>query len=501
MKHSKIDFKDVQGLVRYGYGRLPESCFLLLEIISPRAARDWLKTLDVADAEELSTPPDFALQVAFTHSGLRKIGLSSEIADQFSQEFKTGIYEESRSKRLGDVGENAPREWQWGGDSDNTPHLMLMLYSVKGGLEARKNATVDGLSSAGLALRGCLTSADFGGVEPFGFKDGISQPTVDWDGKRKLDGRDELEYGNLVALGEFLLGHRNEYGKYTDRPLLDLANDPRGILAEAEDKPGKKDFAFNGTYLVFRQLQQHVGRFWKFLDDQVGGDPSERQRLAELMVGRKVGGEALAVKSSSPIPGVDSDQRDANQFTFSSDPDGTCCPFGAHVRRANPRNADLPDGTRGLLSKLIRTLGFGGKGFRGDLISSVRFHRILRRGVEYGEPLRVNNAIKNGGNEIGERGLHFICLNANISRQFEFIQGAWLSSTKFDGMTEESDPIIGNREAVSECPFTNSFSIPQEAGLRRRISGIPAFITVRGGSYFFLPGIRALRYLSSLETD
>jgi deferrochelatase/peroxidase EfeB len=95
-----------------------------------------------------------------------------------------------------------------------------------------------------------------------------------------------------------------------------------------------------------------------------------------------------------------------------------------------------------------------------------------------------------------ERGLHFIALNANIERQFEFVQNAWMARTKFDGLTEESDPLLGNREPVEGCPFTNTFSIPQQGKVRKRLMEMPQFITVRGGAYFFLPGIRALRYLS-----
>jgi deferrochelatase/peroxidase EfeB len=94
-----------------------------------------------------------------------------------------------------------------------------------------------------------------------------------------------------------------------------------------------------------------------------------------------------------------------------------------------------------------------------------------------------------------ERGLHFVALNANIERQFEFVQNAWIAGTKFDGLTEESDPLLGNREPVEGDPFTNSFSIPQAGKVRRRILEMPQFTTVRGGAYFFLPGIRALRYL------
>ena len=152
--------------------------------------------------------------------------------------------------------------------------------------------------------------------------------------------------------------------------------------------------------------------------------------------------------------------------------------------------------TRSWLARLITLLGFGPRGFRDDLMSSVRFHRILRRGREFGPGLSPEDALAPAPPNEPERGLHFICLNANISRQFEFLQNAWIMSTKFSGLSGESDPLVGNRERVEGCPATDEFVMPQDGGPCRRVSGIPQFVTVRGGEYFFLPGLRALRYFA-----
>ena len=85
---------------------------------------------------------------------------------------------------------------------------------------------------------------------------------------------------------------------------------------------------------------------------------------------------------------------------------------------------------------------------------------------------------------------------ANISRQFEFLQNAWIANTKFSGVTGESDPLLGNRESLPGCPVTGNFTMPGDGTLRRRVSGLPQFVTVRGGAYFFLPSLRALRYFA-----
>lgn len=500
MQPAAIDYSDVQGLARFGYNALPEACFFLLKIENPAAARSWLVGAPVATAVVLDHPPATALQVAFTCEGLRELSVAEDVIKQFSAEFISGMAgEDSRSRRLGDVAASAPARWQWGGPG-NIPHVLVMLYAQKGRLEDFKRAVKGELWDAAFRELHCLPTSDLGGVEPFGFADGISQPKIDWDRNRKLTGGDQLEYGNLVMLGEFLLGYPNEYGKYTDRPLADLKDERAAQLLPAEDDPRKWDVARNGTYLVFRHLRQDVRGFWQFVDRMAHSNPQQRLELAEAMVGRRKSGEPLIAATGEEIAGVGPDSNDIrrNQFTYESDVAGVKCPFGAHVRRANPRNADLPYGTRGLLSRLVRTLGFGARGIRDDLIASTRLHRILRRGREYGPGLPLEQAVEAAQPDDPERGLNFICLNANIERQFEFVQNAWIMGTKFDGLTEESDPLLGNREPLPGCPVTNTFSLPQEDGVRRRITGMPQFVTVRGGAYFFMPGIRALRYFAAV---
>jgi deferrochelatase/peroxidase EfeB len=130
-------------------------------------------------------------------------------------------------------------------------------------------------------------------------------------------------------------------------------------------------------------------------------------------------------------------------------------------------------------------------------MSSVRYHRILRRGREYGPTLSPLDALQPAPADDPARGLHFICLNANILRQFEFLQNAWMASTKFSAMTGESDPLLGNREPIWGCPVTSDFNMPQEGGLRQRMAGLEQFVTVRGGAYFFLPSLRALRFFAN----
>lgn len=498
MSISAVDYNDVQGLARFGYARLTEACFLLLNVRNASAARSWLAAAPVTTAVQLAQAPQTALQLAFTRDGLQALGVPGNVLAGFSAEFLSGMAaNESRSRRLGDVGASSPQYWQWGG-SGKVPHLVVMLYAqpsqLKGWTETIQGAKWD----AAFEVLDCLPTSNLFGVEPFGFADGVSQPALDWERQRTPHGDSiEVEYGNLLTLGEFLLGYPNEYGQYTDRPLLAAAEPSSSVLPFAEDVPDKRDLGRNGTYLVFRQLQQDVRGFWRFLDKQTSSSPQARQRLGESMVGRRMNGDPLLPVSTGPIPGIDPKSAAQNQFTYDSDSTGTRCPFGAHIRRANPRNADLPPGSEGLLARFLHILGFGSKKLRDDVMASTRFHRLLRRGREYGPALSPEDAVA-GAPDTAEHGIHFICIAANISRQFEFVQNAWVMSTKFNAMTEESDPLLGNREAVPGCPFTNTFSIPQTTGPRTRIMDMLQFVTVRGGAYFFLPSLKALRYLATV---
>ena len=488
-----LDYDDVQGLVRFGFGSMRQAYFYLVRVKDAAAARAWLAAAHVTTARTLNPPPSTALQVAFTAEGLRALGVPSEVIDGFAPEFCSGLAgDESRSRRLGDIGPNDPRQWRWGGPN-RVPHLAIMMYGKDGQME-QCEAEFKGPSwDVAFEVLDRLTTSDLDDVEPFGFADGLSQPTIDWEGKRKISG-DQLVYSNVVALGEFLLGYSNEYNEYTDRPLLEPASRGASELLAALDQPQKKDLGRNGTYLVIRQLAQDVRGFWRYMDHAAGSNPEQRTRIAETMLGRALDGKPLMALQDKPIDGVGKDEKDRwyNQFTFDTDPDGVRCPLGAHARRANPRNADFANPVKGRISQLIHTLGFGRRGLRDDLMSPTRFHRLLRRGREYGPGLSPEDALKPAPPDEPERGLHFFCLNSNIARQFEFVQGAWMMTTKFNGLSEESDPLLGNREAA------NTFSQPRENSLRHCYNGLPQFVTVRGGAYFFLPSIRALKYFATV---
>jgi deferrochelatase/peroxidase EfeB len=81
-----------------------------------------------------------------------------------------------------------------------------------------------------------------------------------------------------------------------------------------------------------------------------------------------------------------------------------------------------------------------------------------------------------------------MCVNASIGRQFEFLQRTWVNNPKFNGLYADRDPLIGTQPG-------STFTAPGRP-VRTRVNNLPAFVTVKGGAYFFLPGVRATRYLA-----
>jgi len=460
---------DIQALVHRGFASLTGACYLLLRIENPALAKPWLRTLDItslakARAQRLSQ----VCQIAFTAAGLRALGTKVTPEAGFDPEFIDGIAgDERRSYRLGDEGANAPAHWYWG-VGEREPHILLLLLAADTAIDGLAQDTRSAAMAAGCAIISGNTSTTSTplGREPFGFTDGVSQPDFDWAGTLTPGGARDRDYRNLIAMGELLLGYPNEYGFIGDYPK--------------DEKVGR-----NGSYLVYRQLVQDVAGFWQWVAREAGDGAIT---LAERMVGRELDGAPLPGLKSAKIMGTD-DPR--NAFKFADDPDGRICPIGAHIRRVNPRSGDDPQGRHGFIRDLISSVGFSGTAMH-DAVASARFHRVLRRSRPYG-PLIAPQAAMQGAGGDQEIGLHFICFNANLARQFEFVQGAWAASAKFAGLAAEQDPLLGNRLPLANgAQPTDAFSYADDAACPRAIAGLPRFVTVRGGAYLFLPGLRGL---------
>ena len=466
---------DVQGFVVSGYGRMHQARYLLLEVGDPNAARRWVG--DLAERVTTSERPEVrrCVNVAFTSHGCLALGVSTRELSTFSPPFQEGMTSEHRRRILGDVDASDPHHWEWGGvagEGSHVPadrvHVMLLLFArdaeAMEEVEAEETARLRAGGALEVVVRmapeplpGRLSVGKFG-VEHFGFADGMSQPVVKGSGQEADLGGDDARR-TVIETGEFVFGYANGYGELTPWPRLMV---PGG----AGD-----DFGRNGTYLVVRHLAQDVARFWAFLRDSTrvadgAPDQAEMERLGAKMVGRWPSGAPLVRAQHRDDPDLGTD----NSFGYAAvDPYGQQCPIGAHIRRSNPRDALGSDADKAL--------------------ELANLHRIMRRGRVYGPGL--DDVL--GGDDGRDRGLLFMCVNANIERQFEFVQHSWCNNPKFDGLYDEQDPLLATP------PPEGGHLTVQDVPVRRRIRGMPSFVTVRGGGYFFLPGIRALRALAALE--
>ncbi len=461
-----LDLDDIQGLFARGYGQLRAARFTLFAADDQAAAGGLLSWLLPRVTTAGAFSGDAAWQVAYTAAGLRRLGLPQATVGRFSAEFVAGMAEPNRSRFLGDVEESAPSHWAWGGPQSPPIDGMVLLYAAhQAALQRLQTELCGQLDALGVHCVAELDTLDLLGTEPFGFRDGISQPVVDGLPKAAAAER-------VVPAGEFVLGYPNAYQQRTDPLLLPPSEDPGRLLPPAPDGSGNADLGRNGSYLVVRQLAQDVEGFRRFTADATrrpDGSANEEDRvaLAAKMVGRWPSGAPLVKAPDRDDPRLGTD----NDFGYHHpDPLGLACPLGAHVRRVNPRDSlDPRPGTDASLDVNDR-------------------HRLLRRGRSYG-PGSTDGA--DSGN--GETGLHFMCLAGNLSRQFEFVQHSWLNNPTFRGLYDDTDPIVGGRHSSGGGTFT-----APARPVRRRYRDLPQFVRTRGGGYFFLPGIAALRYLAQL---
>ena len=465
------DLPDIQGLVTNGYGKLICSRFVFLRIQQPEQASAWLgRLLPHITTSERRLPnsprPTFAMNIAFTYAGVQTLGLPNDPLTMFPREFQEGMASGERPRVLGDTGDSDPSLWDMGGpEPHNAPfHLLLLCYAVNDAVLNAKYAEWKADFEPGGVEP--VYEQDTGRIsekEPFGFRDGVSQPLLEGSPGKFTPGE------TPIHAGEFLLSYRNGYDTITPAPLISQDMDPNNVLPPSVLAPASKDFGRNGSFLIFRKLGQDVKGFWEYLDAQtklLGMESTKAnvEWLGAKVVGRWKSGAPLVQAPTQDDPALAT----SNDFEFmQTDPDVLACPIGAHIRRANPCDSLQPNPGK---SRIISNR-----------------HRLIRRGRHYEDHRKPGETWEASGIE---HGLCFIALNADIQRQFEFLQQTWLLSEKFNGLYDEKDVLLGDNDG------SGRMSLPGES-VRQRLCGVPRFVRVRGGGYFFLPGMRALRFLAA----
>ncbi len=510
-----IEADDIQTIVFGGLKRFRHSAALAISFDGQNAKPSaWLAKQypDLIFGNRLPETKEGRV-VAFTATGLSKLGMSQDVLSSFPPVFQSGMTASHRGRILGDLGKSHPDHWEWGGTQNPVDAILLVYANSPEALASALQEDQHRLANHGLPPAHQIDMQDLpapGKVlkEPFGFVDGISQPIIRGTSRDRLN----INPMHIVEPGEIVLGYPDNRGYVPPTPRVSASNDPGRVLHQI--KPGGKtkkinsfdigglpsmDFGRNGTYLVVRQLWQDVDGFEQFLDNaalqlngannDVAPDAYAREWVAAKMVGRWRNGSPLVVYpyrdlNNSHLPGaimyeampgtteispakereLEATKADfENNFLYGTgDPQGLRCPYGSHIRRAFPRESQRPNSD--------------------DEVSIVNRHRILRVGRPY------------ENKQTQEQGLMFMCLNADIERQFEFIQQTWLKSKTFHGLDYEVDPLMGDDDETENGE--KRFTIPTPQG-PKVITGLKNFVKVVGGGYFFMPSRRAIRYLAN----
>jgi Dyp-type peroxidase family len=368
---------------------------------------------------------------------LKALGVPQPSIESLAPEFQRGMAARA-VQVLKDIGESSPEHWE---KPFGTPDLHVILTAL-----APDRARLDALLARGRAAYERLPGIKAvwrqdcyalpSEKEHFGFRDGIGQPDIEGSG---------IPPSNPllppIKAGEFVLGYPDETG--------------------AVQVSVPEVLAKNGTYVGIRKLQQRVGAFRQFLKAN-STNTAEEERLAAKMMGRWPSGAPLALSPDKDDPELGADPKRHNAFLYKDDdPRGFKTPIESHLRRCNPRDAEV--------------------------IGVPRLHRVFRRGTVYGPPL-PEGVLEDDG---VERGFLFGFICANPARQFEFVQGQWVNDGEFAGSGSAKDPVVGVGE--------DSFTIPQRP-IRRCLHGLPRFVVTRGGEYGFMPSLSALKWLADLDT-
>ena len=426
--------------------------------------------------------------VAFTFAGLTKLDVDPDTLATFPQAFRDGMA--ARATILGDKGDAAPEKWDGYLGSLQIDGVMWLNFRLssrcaddilaeyekrldqakavfpsawfppcpapkmrRGGAEEEGSKPADD-DGAPKQIDGAeVLHVEFGmanyaqegegkpfRVEHFGYRDGVSQPYANLDlNPPPPGGGTPKDNGSWapVAPGEILLGQLDEDGR-------------------VQQLPANEALRTNGSYMALRKLEQDVVGFRSFLKRH---QQESQPPLGPQMVGRWPDGSPLVKFPEGPEHGPG---RGINDFRYQrDDPFGRRCPIGAHIRRANPRDTNHRD--------------------------QARRHRLFRRGISYGGPLLPADFI----DEECPRGLLFVSMQARLDRQFEFVLTSWLGRGELEGQAgAKLDPLLGDHSGRLEDAFqpTDSFG---------PVTGLPRFVTMRGGEYFFIPSVSALAGLSN----
>ncbi|KAF8143462.1 dye-decolorizing peroxidase precursor [Mycena galopus ATCC 62051] len=394
----------------------------------------------------VDTQPITAVNVAFSNTGLLALGVTDDLGDP---DFVAGQFAANETSTIGDN----PSTWD-PAFAGNSIHGVFLLASDTVGNIDTELANIQSILGTSItelySLQGAARPGDEEGHEHFGFMDGISQPAVNGFTNPVLPGQ---------TAGIFLLGE---------------ASDPVTTTA-------RTSWAKDGSFLVFRQLEQLVPEFNKFLADnpldvEELGPEAGSELLGARMVGRWKSGAPIFLTPTADDPVLAADPNRNNNFTYVINGNGTenhfnqtNCPFGAHIRKVHPR---------------------------GDLDPSVEnSHFIIRSSIPYGEEVTAAETASNTTSV--DRGLAFVSYQSNIFNGFVFLQSIWINAigyAHYPSRTVGVDPIIGTLGGgPKNISGLDPLSFPPDG----TANGLADYVVSRGGEYFFAPSLTGISFIAA----
>lgn len=517
MPSHHIDLDDIQGNIVKAYGRFgyPKARYIFFQFHDVEAGRNFIK--DLLPLITTSRPwfcqaclPPATTNIAFTYQGLKHLGLPTKTLHSFPEEFSMGM--KARADILGDDGESSPEKWDPIWHHDKYIHMFMSINAQSlEALEERYNKIQDLLQkTSGLVTQlsghkdlqsdnmpfqeasAIFVDGKPTSTEHFGYADGISDPYFKGSGSNPINligggkptrGDPATEQGwEPLETGEFILGYPDETKELPVAPVPAL-------------------LSFNGTFMVYRKLHEKVATFNNYINE-IGKDfPGGPEALVAKMSGRWRNGAPLALFQTQPeanafieelekarieAKNASTDEARAEKterfnklrlkltgFNFNKDISGTQCPMGSHIRRVNPRGC----------------LEYGKEAYATPGALDNR-RRILRRGLPYGE---VTNPLSDDG----EHGIVFMAIGTSIERQFEFVQQQWVNYGNDFKLSNQKDPLLGNHDG--DDMFMIEGTGPENPPFF--CSHIPRFVTTRGGEYFFIPSLTAIRMIADNLVD
>lgn len=533
MSASHLDLHDIQGNIVKAYGRygFPKGRYVLFGICNGAAGRAFVQALAPgittsapwreSGARSGSPIPKVTTNIAFTYHGLRELGVPRASLQTFPDEFAMGM--QMRRDILGDDGPSAPENWDpvWtgaipvdilvsiNGQDDECLELRyreviaaaeesrggVRLLTGHSGPDGRKDLPYQPASA--IYVQGQPSAK-----EHFGYTDGIGDPFFKGSGSHesnvvgggkvtRLPPEGPLGWAPLET-GEFILGYKDE-------------------AYECPEAPSPKLLSHNGTFMVYRKLHENTESFDSYLEHVGREFPGGKEALAAKFAGRWRNGAPISrfpdeddanefaeswSRAKAAIAATrDPAERDAKKvefarlnlqfsaFDYRDDQSGGRCPLGAHIRRANPRSA----------------LEFnGGDAFETPGALSNR-RRLIRRGLPYGE-----SGTREQRRDQNDHGIVFMAIGASIRRQFEFVQQQWMNYGNDFQLANEKDALVGNHGADARGHGTGSMVVQSDAKDPAPpffCSKLPRFVETRGGEYFFVPSLTALRMIGEGSID